>query len=64
VVRSGSGSTLLKSKPPNLGRTPEIQRPGAGHERGGAAWSRGEGSPETKGTASGALGAYGEGQAR
>jgi hypothetical protein len=42
---------LIKSKPPDLGRTPEIQQPVAGHESGGAARSRGEGSPRTRGTA-------------
>jgi hypothetical protein len=41
-----------------------IQRPGAGHERGGAARSRGEGSPETRGGHGEALGAKGKGQAR
>jgi hypothetical protein len=44
-------SALIKSKPQDLGRTPEIQQPMAGHERGGAARSRGEGSPETRGMA-------------
>jgi hypothetical protein len=47
--RAGIRSVRLKSKPPDLGRTPEIQRPGAGPERDGATWSRGEGSPETRG---------------
>jgi hypothetical protein len=44
-------SALIKSKPPDLRRTPEIQQPVAGHERGGAAQSRGEFSPETRRTA-------------
>jgi hypothetical protein len=42
-------SALIKPKPSDLGRTPEIQQPGTGHERGGAARSRGKGSPETRG---------------
>jgi hypothetical protein len=42
-------STLIKPKPLDLGWMPEIQRPGAEHERGGAARSRGERSPKTRG---------------
>jgi hypothetical protein len=49
--RTENRSALIKSKPPDLGRTLEIQQPGAGPERGGAARSHGEGSPETRGTA-------------
>jgi hypothetical protein len=30
-------SALIKSRPPDLGRTPEIQQAIAGHGRGGAA---------------------------
>jgi hypothetical protein len=44
-------SALIKPKPSDLGRTSEIQQLGTGHERGGAARSRGEGSPETRGMA-------------
>jgi hypothetical protein len=40
---------LIKSKPPDLGQTPDIQQPAVGPERGGAARSRGEGSLETRG---------------
>jgi hypothetical protein len=44
-------SALIKSKPPDLGRTPEIQRLVAERGRGGAARSRGEVSPEMRGPA-------------
>jgi hypothetical protein len=42
-------SALIKSKSPDLGQMPEIQQPVAGHERGGAARSCGEGSSGTRG---------------
>jgi hypothetical protein len=48
-------SALIKSKPPNLGRTPEIQRLVAGRGRGGATRSRGGVSPETRGLATARL---------
>jgi hypothetical protein len=44
-IRSG----LVKSRPPDLGRTPEIQQPVIGHGCGGAARPRDEVSPETRG---------------
>jgi hypothetical protein len=44
-------SALIKSKPPDLGRTPKIQRLVAGRRCGGAARSRSEVSPETRGLA-------------
>jgi hypothetical protein len=48
-------SALIKPKPLDLRRMPGIQRPGVGHERGGAARSRSEGSPETRGLATAGL---------
>jgi hypothetical protein len=48
-------SVLLKSKPPDLGCTPEIQRLAAGRGCGGAARSCGEGSPKTRGLATARL---------
>jgi hypothetical protein len=57
------GSAPIKSKPPDLGRTPEIQQPVVGHERGGATRSRGRrgGRPQRGsrglGKGSGAFGA-------
>jgi hypothetical protein len=42
-------SALIKPKSSDLGQTPEIQQPGTGHELGGAARSRDEGSSKTKG---------------
>jgi hypothetical protein len=41
---------LIKSKLLDLRRTPEIQQPATGHGCGGTARSRGEVSPETRGT--------------
>jgi hypothetical protein len=43
-------SALIKSKPQDLGRTPEIQQPIAGHGRGGATRPCDEVLPETRGT--------------
>jgi hypothetical protein len=48
-------SALIKPKPSDLGRTLEIQQPGARHERSGVARSCSEGSPETRGTATAGL---------
>jgi hypothetical protein len=48
---AGIRSGLIKSRPPNLRRTPEMQRSATSHGYGGAARSRGEVSPETRGTA-------------
>jgi hypothetical protein len=53
--RSEIRSTLIKSKPPDLERTPEIERLAVRPERGGAARSRGESSPETRGMATAGL---------
>jgi hypothetical protein len=44
-------SALIKSKSPNLGRTPKIQQPLVGPEHSGAARSRDEGSLEMRGMA-------------
>jgi hypothetical protein len=44
-------SARIKSKSHDLERMSEIQQPVAKHERGGAARSHGEVSPETRGTA-------------
>jgi hypothetical protein len=44
-------SALIKSKPPDLERTLEIQQLVVGHDCGGITRSRGEVSPETRGTA-------------
>jgi hypothetical protein len=48
-------SALIKPKPLDLGWTLEIQQLGTGRERGGAARSRGKGSPETRGAATARL---------
>jgi hypothetical protein len=42
-------SALIKSRPPDLGRTPKIQQPIAGRGRGGVAQPRDEVSSETRG---------------
>jgi hypothetical protein len=42
---------LIRSKPPDLEWTSDIQRPAVSHGCGGAARPRGEVSPETRGTA-------------
>jgi hypothetical protein len=50
-IRSG----VIKSRPLDLRRTPEIQRLATGHGCGSTAGSRGEVSPETRGTATAGL---------
>jgi hypothetical protein len=51
VTEAEVRSALIKSKLPDLGRTPEFQRLVAECGRGGAAQSRGEVSPEMRGLA-------------